>query len=108
MFSRLKRKCIPVWLGRSGDGENRIEKSKAAAQKKKRPYLVCLFTWLAGLASEGRAEEEEGGKSAVGFAQEQTFSEPEPLKTEADGFVCFFGFLCGLGSGTKKKKKEKK
>lgn len=49
-------------------------------------------------------EEEEGGKSAVGFAQEQTFCEPE-----ADGFVCFFVFfLCGLGSDPAVRERKKK
>lgn len=27
------------------------------------PYLVCLFTWLAGLVSEGREREEAGYES---------------------------------------------
>lgn len=63
MFPWLKRKCTLVLLGftlRSMDGENRNVIESQRLQPKMRPYLVCLFTWLAGLASEGQ---EKGGST---------------------------------------------
>lgn len=57
MFSWLKRKSTLVLLGsrlRSMDGENRNVIQSQRLRPEMQPYLVCLFTWLAGLASEGR------------------------------------------------------
>lgn len=36
------------------DGENRNVIQSQRLRPEMQPYLVCLFTWLAGLASEGR------------------------------------------------------
>lgn len=63
MFSWLKRKCILVLVGSalpSTDGENRNVIESQRPQPKMQPYLECLFTWLAGLASRGR---EQGGST---------------------------------------------
>lgn len=65
MFLWLRRKCSSVLLGfrQSMDGENRNIIESQRVSLKTRPYLVCLFTWLAGLVSEGRKKRgrEKGG-----------------------------------------------
>lgn len=55
MFSWLRRKCSCVLLGSrlSMDGENRKVIGSQRVSLNMQPYLVCLFTWLAGLVSEG-------------------------------------------------------
>ena len=57
MFSWPRRKCSRVLLGFNLSMDV-IEKSKRE-QKKMWPYLVCLFTWLVGLVSEGHEKRGE-------------------------------------------------
>lgn len=71
MFSWLRRKCSTVLLGfnLSVDVKNRsVIESQRLREEKKWPYLVCLFTWLAGLVSEGhegRVGGRCGGQAAI-------------------------------------------
>lgn len=71
MLSWMRRKCSTVLLGfnLSVDGENRsVIESQRLREEKKWPYLECLFTWLAGLVSEGhegRVERSRGGGQAA-------------------------------------------
>lgn len=52
------------------DGENRNVIQSQRLRPEMQPYLVCLFTWLAGLASEGRKKRGCVMKSLVDFTQD--------------------------------------